>query len=286
MVSVTQKSRTRVSALPALTISLWPFLSLTVLATPLANTNVSKACTGSTAAVNPTTYSKVSIPNQHSPKPLLLSDQTSSRTSSRSAAAKAGYRLFDKEVSPGGLIHCQAIKHASSNGSSLLPRPCRCLTLALKAQGPHPGIKLLQCLLSRRTSKKGRFRIAKLTFNSSSNWLPKSTSRPQNASQQPSSPALTRPTALLPLTLTKTSPPALGKASPVPFPDPSAPPPEASSRPGPPPPPRRPPSTPPLFEHQPFIVSWNIPDLACNRLNVSLDTSAFKGVATPAKVKL
>ncbi|KAG7222171.1 hypothetical protein INR49_016569 [Caranx melampygus] len=40
----------------------------------------------------------------------------------------------------------------------------------------------------------------------------------------------------------------------------------------------------PLFEHQPFIVSWNIPDLVCNRCNISLDTSPFKGVATPAKV--
>ncbi|CAB1419004.1 unnamed protein product [Pleuronectes platessa] len=40
----------------------------------------------------------------------------------------------------------------------------------------------------------------------------------------------------------------------------------------------------PLFKHQPFTVSWNIPDLVCNRYNISLDTSAFKGVATPAKV--
>ncbi|KAK5849309.1 hypothetical protein PBY51_008959 [Eleginops maclovinus] len=43
-------------------------------------------------------------------------------------------------------------------------------------------------------------------------------------------------------------------------------------------------TTVPLFKHQPFIVSWNIPDLVCNRYNVSLDTSPFKGVATPAKV--
>ncbi|CAG5927613.1 unnamed protein product [Menidia menidia] len=40
----------------------------------------------------------------------------------------------------------------------------------------------------------------------------------------------------------------------------------------------------PLFEHQPFIVTWNIPSLVCNRHNISLDTSPFKGVATPAKV--
>uniref|UniRef100_A0A665TAI3 Hyaluronidase n=1 Tax=Echeneis naucrates TaxID=173247 RepID=A0A665TAI3_ECHNA len=50
--------------------------------------------------------------------------------------------------------------------------------------------------------------------------------------------------------------------------------------------PRRhlPDTTGPLFEHQPFIVSWNMPDLVCNRYNISLDTSPFKGVATPAKV--
>lgn len=54
---------------------------------------------------------------------------------------------------------------------------------------------------------------------------------------------------------------------------------------------RRPPlpslphTTAPLFKNQPFIVSWNIPDLVCQRYNISLDTSPFKGVATPAKVK-
>ncbi|KAF3705074.1 Hyaluronidase PH-20 [Channa argus] len=53
---------------------------------------------------------------------------------------------------------------------------------------------------------------------------------------------------------------------------------------------RQPPSgflphtTGPLFEHQPFIVTWNIPDQVCKRYNISLDTSPFKGVATPAKV--
>ncbi|XP_046907236.1 hyaluronidase PH-20-like [Hypomesus transpacificus] len=44
------------------------------------------------------------------------------------------------------------------------------------------------------------------------------------------------------------------------------------------------PAAPPLFERQPFIVSWNIPELVCNRYNVTLDSSPFKGVATPAKV--
>ncbi|XP_045928612.1 hyaluronidase PH-20-like [Micropterus dolomieu] len=58
----------------------------------------------------------------------------------------------------------------------------------------------------------------------------------------------------------------------------------ASPKPGPFLPPSLPHTTGPLFEHQPFFVSWNIPDLVCNRYNISLDTSPFKGVATPAKV--
>uniref|UniRef100_A0A8C9YDH9 Hyaluronidase n=1 Tax=Sander lucioperca TaxID=283035 RepID=A0A8C9YDH9_SANLU len=51
------------------------------------------------------------------------------------------------------------------------------------------------------------------------------------------------------------------------------------------PPPPLPHTTGPMFEHQPFIVSWNIPDLVCNRFNITLDSSPFKGVATPAKVR-
>uniref|UniRef100_A0A3Q3E3X3 Hyaluronidase n=1 Tax=Labrus bergylta TaxID=56723 RepID=A0A3Q3E3X3_9LABR len=39
----------------------------------------------------------------------------------------------------------------------------------------------------------------------------------------------------------------------------------------------------PLFEHQPFFVTWNIPDQVCRRYNISLDTSPFHGVTTPAK---
>ncbi|KAI3366784.1 hypothetical protein L3Q82_009448, partial [Scortum barcoo] len=50
------------------------------------------------------------------------------------------------------------------------------------------------------------------------------------------------------------------------------------------PPPSLPHATAPLFKHQPFFVSWNIPDEVCKRHNISLDTSPFKGVATPAKV--
>uniref|UniRef100_A0A8C5HNA5 Hyaluronidase n=1 Tax=Gouania willdenowi TaxID=441366 RepID=A0A8C5HNA5_GOUWI len=40
-------------------------------------------------------------------------------------------------------------------------------------------------------------------------------------------------------------------------------------------------TTHPLFDHHPFIVTWNIPDLVCNRHNIPLDTSPFRGVTTP-----
>ncbi|KAL7882364.1 hypothetical protein SRHO_G00000220 [Serrasalmus rhombeus] len=40
----------------------------------------------------------------------------------------------------------------------------------------------------------------------------------------------------------------------------------------------------PLFDGQPFMVIWNIPDLVCNRHNISLDTSSFHSVNNPAKV--
>ncbi|XP_041637286.1 hyaluronidase PH-20-like [Cheilinus undulatus] len=43
-------------------------------------------------------------------------------------------------------------------------------------------------------------------------------------------------------------------------------------------------TTSPLFEHQPFFVTWNIPDQVCRKHNISLDTSPFYGVSTPAKV--
>lgn len=45
------------------------------------------------------------------------------------------------------------------------------------------------------------------------------------------------------------------------------------------------PSTaPPLLDRHPFIVTWNIPVLVCNRYNISLNTSPFHGVSNPAKV--
>ncbi|XP_008298138.1 hyaluronidase PH-20-like [Stegastes partitus] len=87
----------------------------------------------------------------------------------------------------------------------------------------------------------------------------------------------------------KTSPLPPAKPSPIPLPK-NLPSPPAAAAAVPshqtrlPLPPSLPHTTDPLFEHQPFIVTWNIPALVCNKYNISLDTSPFKGVATPAKV--
>lgn len=48
--------------------------------------------------------------------------------------------------------------------------------------------------------------------------------------------------------------------------------------------PPRPPTEPPIFDGEPFIVSWNIPNLTCNRYNITLNTSPYRGVSNPAKV--
>ncbi|KAK5896134.1 hypothetical protein CgunFtcFv8_009768 [Champsocephalus gunnari] len=81
---------------------------------------------------------------------------------------------------------------------------------------------------------------------------------------------------------TQTSPPPFAKTSPKIL---TSPPEAASSRRTKPLlPPPLPHTTVPLFQHQPFIVSWNIPDRVCKRYNISMDTSPFKGMATPAKV--
>ncbi|XP_048123575.1 hyaluronidase PH-20-like [Alosa alosa] len=48
--------------------------------------------------------------------------------------------------------------------------------------------------------------------------------------------------------------------------------------------PRRPHTALPFFEGEPFIITWNIPNLTCNRYNITLNTSPYRGVSNPAKV--
>ncbi|XP_051978478.1 hyaluronidase PH-20-like [Xyrauchen texanus] len=43
-----------------------------------------------------------------------------------------------------------------------------------------------------------------------------------------------------------------------------------------------PPTSPPIFKNTPFAVIWNAPTDVCKRLEISLDTSAFQAVTTPA----
>ncbi|XP_078099184.1 hyaluronidase PH-20-like [Sander vitreus] len=296
MVSVTQKSRSCVllllsltpsifpllptSILPALTISVWPALSLSVLTTPeavtppLDDTNISTSSfttpailKSSTSTISPTSSSEA---------------YTTTHSKSTSAASTM---TPSEQTSPRCLL-------ISSPSAYLLPHPCKRLTSPLKTIGP-PLHKNLPCHLSKMTpvsSEKHSLHTAKQYPPSNSTSLPKmlsSSPLPQTASPKLPSPVSTSSlsTAFLPLT-SETSPPPLAKTSPIPLPKTLTSPPEAaaSRQPVPLPPPPLPHTTGPMFEHQPFIVSWNIPDLVCNRFNITLDSSPFKGVATPAKV--
>ncbi|XP_014008507.1 hyaluronidase PH-20-like [Salmo salar] len=85
--------------------------------------------------------------------------------------------------------------------------------------------------------------------------------------------------------LSRTTVPSLPKTTIAPLPSTTRPLPKTST----PHPPKTSPhplphTAPPLFDREPFIVTWNIPKLVCNRYNISLDTSPYRGVATPAKV--
>ncbi|XP_069375563.1 hyaluronidase PH-20-like [Paralichthys olivaceus] len=124
-------------------------------------------------------------------------------------------------------------------------------------------------------------------FSSSNSVLPPNLSSSSTSSNKPLSPVSTSSSPMTFSSLiSKTPPPLLTELPPTPLLKPSPFLPNKSNPHQHKLPPLRsfPHTTGPLFEHQPFIVSWNIPDLVCNRYNISLDTSAFKGVATPAKV--
>uniref|UniRef100_A0A3B4TT58 Hyaluronidase n=1 Tax=Seriola dumerili TaxID=41447 RepID=A0A3B4TT58_SERDU len=120
--------------------------------------------------------------------------------------------------------------------------------------------------------------------SASNSTLPPKVLPSSNSSNKLLSPVstLSSPTRFFSL-ISKTSPTPRAKISPIPLLKTSPPPSEGTNFRQPRPPRLRsiPHTTGPLFEHQPFIVSWNIPGLVCNRYNISLDTSPFKGVATP-----
>lgn len=324
MVSVIQKSRSCVllllsltpsifpplstSILPALTISVWPALSSSVMTTERAmtplvgSTNISTISNAptirksSTSTVSPMSSSKASFATMYPSKSMsatsktsvVLFYQTSHRdhlVSSPPAATKPPQFGLKASLSTDPVrfhpVSHLPLKQLAPDISRLQPHPCKRLKLSLKTIGP-PQYPV--------SSEKRPLHAAKLFPPSNKTLLPKSlpsSCRPQTASRKLPSPVSTSSfsTALLSLAST-TSPPPLAKTSPIPLLETLTSPPEAaaSRQSGPLPPPSLPHTTGPLFEHQPFIVSWNIPDLVCNRYNISLDTSPFKGVATPAKV--
>lgn len=296
------------------TVSVWPVLSLSVLRTPKAttppviNTNMSTISETSatpsilkSSTITLTFTSKTSVTALYPSKSVLAAsnmsvsifNQTSATdlliTSSTASTKTVFVQLGKKASLSPGPVQCLSIsghtlqplklKKKNPNIPRSLPHPCKCLTPFFKTMVPPlqnklPSPRSKMCLYpaSPYPAKPHKFTnkplLKKLAFSS------------QTASPSP-------PAAFFSLT-SKTSPPPFAKISHIPIlkTPPSPPGATSSHQPRlPPPPPPLPHTIGPLFEHQPFIVSWNIPDLVCNRLNISLDTSPFKGVATPAKVR-
>ncbi|XP_030295311.1 hyaluronidase-1-like isoform X2 [Sparus aurata] len=268
MVSVTQKSRSYmllllsltpsifpslpVAILPALTISVCPVLSLSVPTAPAGSTNMSAICNASTtpAILKP-------IPSTVGPMTLPRASITAP---SESMSATSMMLLSDQTSTRDLLTPSPTARgeQMSPNISSYLPHPFKYPPSSL---GP-PLHENLLCHLSKTTP---------CPSSNSSSLL-------KTASPKLSSPVSRAPFSTTFLPLTSQTSPALPKTSTSP--------PEAANprQPRTLPPPPLPHTTSPLFENRPFIVTWNIPDLVCKRYNISLDTSPFKGVATPAKV--
>lgn len=204
--------------------------------------------------------------------------------------------LFGKEVSPspysGHCCHTFFYPVQPLKLISWLPsNPCKHLNLSHKATAPfshkHSQSPHTKSCLYPLSTGKVHLQLAKTSKTQSP--LPPASLSPLSNSTSPQS-ALKKRLAPLPVSplsaaLTfKTTLPALSKTSPLlPYNTTSSSPEATTPRLA---PAHLPHTVGPLFEHQPFIVTWNIPDLVCKRYNVSLDTSAFKGVATPAKVRV
>lgn len=198
--------------------------------------------------------------------------------------------LFGKEVSPSPYSgHCrhtffypvQPLKQISWLPSN----PCKHLNLSHKATAPfshkHSQSPHTKSCLYPLSTGKVHLQLAKTSKTQSP--LPPASLSPLSNSTSPQS-LSPLPVSPLSAALTKTTLPALSKTSPLlPYNTTSSSLEATTPRLA---PAHLPHTVGPLFEHQPFIVTWNIPDLVCKRYNVSLDTSAFKGVATPAKVRV
>ncbi|XP_042260006.1 hyaluronidase PH-20-like [Thunnus maccoyii] len=312
MVSVTRKSRSCVllylslissilaplplAIFPAFTVSVSPVFSLSVLRTtkatppPVINPNMSiiseTFTTPSILKSSTPTITSTSLFNQTSTTDLLTTSPTASTKSFFLQLGKK-YSLSSGPVQCSFISGLRTLKFFSPNIPKLLPHLCKCLTTSFKTMVP-PLHKKLPSPWSKMCLYPASLYPAKPYKFTNTSLLHKKLSSPsQTASPSPPTTSLS-PAAFLSLT-PKTSPPPFAKVAHIPILKSLPLPPESTSshkprlRPPPPPPPL-PHTTGPLFEHQPFIVSWNIPDLVCNRHNISLDTSPFKGVATPAKV--
>lgn len=312
MVSVTQKSRSCVLLLFSL-ISVRPVLSLSVLRTaegmtpPVINPNMSLSVTfttpsilkSSTSTITPMSMFKTSVTALYPSKsvstsstmPVPLFNQTSA-TDLLITSPKASKSVFFQFGKKGSLspnpVQCpyisgptlQFLKQIFPNIPRLLPHSCKCQTpfkYMLHNKFPSPWPKICLYPYSLHPAKPLRFTNTPLHHEKLI--FPSQTASP--------SPPTTSPVAFLSLP-SETSPPPFAKISHNPTLKTSSAPPVAtnSHQPQlPPAPPPLPHTAGPLFENQPFIVSWNIPDLVCNRHKILLDTSPFKGVATPAKVR-
>uniref|UniRef100_A0A3P8TTN8 Hyaluronidase n=1 Tax=Amphiprion percula TaxID=161767 RepID=A0A3P8TTN8_AMPPE len=191
----------------------------------------------------------MSVPlfDQTSPEDVLITSPT----------ASTKVRHFGKKSSLSqDSSHCSVLQPFNQI-SRLLPHTCKHSTHKSRGSSLH---KTLQSLLSEislhplQTAKPPSSPTS--LFPLSDSTLPPASS--QNASHKLPSPLSTSssPTFI-------TSPPPPPKPSPVPLPKRSPSPPEAtpSHQPGPLLPPSLQHATDPLFEHQPFTVTWNIPDL-------------------------
>lgn len=182
---------------------------------------------------------------------LNLSTLNSSPTPSPKMTSASPTLLSLEKTSHGDLIISTKTSKASVRGNSVqFPRKCH-----LPQRTLYP------------TSKKQHYlHNANLLSSCNSTFLPKS-------SKLPSSQSTLSPKAL----------PSFTKAPPTKLSLPEA---AAFYRPWKlPPVPSLPDTTSPLFEHQPFFVTWNIPDRVCKKKNISLDTSPFHGITTPAKAR-
>ncbi|CAJ1054935.1 hyaluronidase PH-20-like [Xyrichtys novacula] len=254
MVSVTRRSSCLLLLL-TINLSVYPPLLIFILIRPAVSISVQTSPKVETTTVNNTNSSIFSNIGA-TPTILISSTSTSSSISSHESTLASSTMSDMDQTSPRDLFISSPLTPSKTFKSSESGNPVR---------------SLQKCHLSKRTLyptsfKKCQPHTTKVFPSSNSTFFPKSLpSYPstQNASNELPSlqSTLSSPNAILPLT-PKTWPLFIAKPSPIPIPNLTSPPETAALyQPGSlPPPPSLPDTTSPLFEHQPFFVTWNIPD--------------------------